>query len=502
MRSRIIFLLACLAVLAAGQLAAQSGSKTKLKVLFVGYDPSKPAPETSRSYPGMMSKEEFLKEYPVRMPAFKALLSQYFTEVATVDCRDWKAADSEPYDVTIFDFRTKELEPTRWDTTADGERRYISPRYLPDNFSRPVVFIASTASEMGDRIGLKLDWLCLCLDADAHHMNASHPIFKGPVNKVTPTMVIKNTPEGIYHYASGDTVPKQIPMWRVQKDGYMEGKPVRIGLVSRGSRFLEGPDAEVISSGVNQKDVTAVALARHGNFFLWGFGASPADMTEEAKQVFVNAVAYMKQFNGRVPITLKYSQTMATTDRVKEIQHNLSRKVYEDYVQQIKAFNEQSVKSKKDLDEKKAKGIALTSSEEESLQYLGNEQAIPTWEEFSAMMMGRFAQQFNGNVDGFKKYLNDNIDYVYCDPYGHDSYTIDTLVQQIGVSNHSIKLLETCINMLKENKKPDLALAVLKKYTPEKFNSAAEWQQWLNKNRKKLYFTETSGYRFQVNTYN
>jgi hypothetical protein len=501
MRSLII-LFTSVALFCTGQLFAQNGAKVKMKVLFVGYDPSKPAPEFNRSYPGMMSKEQFLAEYPVRMPAFKALLGQYFTEVSTIDCRDWKATDSDAFDVTIFDFKTQELEPAKREKGENGEMKYQSPRFLPDNFSKPVVFIASTASEMGDRIGLKLDWLCLCLDADAHHMNSAHAIFKGPVNKVSPTMVIKNTPEGIYHYASGDTVPKQIPMWRVQKDGYMEGKPVRIGLVSRGSRFTEGPDAEVISSGVNQKDVTAVALARHGNFFLWGFGASPADMTDEARKVFVNAVAYMKQFNGRVPITMKYSQTMATTDRVKDIQHSLTKKTYEDYAEQIKSFNEQSVKSKKELDEKKAKGIALTSSEEESLQYLGNTQPIPTWEEFSTMMMGNFAKQFSGNVEGFKKYLSDNIDYVYCDPEGQDSFTIDTLVLQIGVSNHSIKLLDTCVKMLKENKNPDLALAVLKKYTPEKFNTAAEWQRWLSKNRKKLYFTETSGYRFQVNTYN
>jgi hypothetical protein len=77
------------------------------------------------------------------------------------------------------------------------------------------LFVGSSADIMGRRIGLKLDWLCLCLDADAHHMNTRHAIFNGPVEKVTPTMVMKKTPDGIYEYPSGDTVPKIIPMWHV-----------------------------------------------------------------------------------------------------------------------------------------------------------------------------------------------------------------------------------------------------------------------------------------------
>ncbi|MBV4359248.1 hypothetical protein [Pinibacter aurantiacus] len=503
MKHRIIKLILAVAVIClGGQLSAQTVAKAKMKVLFVGYDPSKQMPESKRSYPGMMSKELFAKEYPVRMPAFKALLSQYFTEVATIDCRDWKPSDSDPYDVTIFDFKTKELEPTRQDTDANGRTtKYVSARYLPDNFSKPVVFIASTANEMGDRIGLKLDWLCLCLDADAHHMNLQHPIFKGPINKVSPTMVMKNTPDGIFHYSSGDTMPKQLPMWRVDKTGYLDGE-CRIGLVSRGSRFTEGPDAEVISSGVCQKDVTAVALGRHGNFFLWGFGSSPADMTDEAQKVFVNVVAYMKQFDGKMAITKKYNQTMATTDQVREIPKELTRAKYDDYVAMIKDFNTQNAKRKKELDEKKAAGKTLTSSEEESLMYIGREEAISTWEEFTTRIMGKYAATFGNDVTGFQKYINDNLDYVYCDAAAFYDYTIDSSVQKIGVSNHSIKLLDTCVKMMEDNNDPALALSVLKKYTAENFTTAKEWKKWIAKNRSKLYFSETNGYRFMINTYN
>lgn len=498
---RLAILLAI--TLVTGNLFAQnSHAKSPLKILFVGYDPSKPLPEFNRSYPGMMSKEGFIAEYPVRMPAFKKLLSEYFAEVKTIDCRDWKPADSDPYDVTIFDFKTTPLEPARTEKDAVGKTKYIPARYLPDDFSKPVIFIASTADEMGRAIGLKLDWLCLCLDADAHHIKTQHPIFNGPLEKVVPSMEKKKTPDGIYHYTTGKSVPKEIPMWRVQNVGYLDGKDVRIGLVARGNRFAESPDAEVISSGVCAKDVGAVALGRHGNFFLWGFSASPADMTDEARKVFVNAVAYIKQFDGKTPIARKYNDRMATTDDVREIIANASRDHYDEYVEEIKQFNEANAREKKRIDEKKASGQALTSSEKQSLMYIGNTQKIETYEEYLKMVMRDYSGRFGTDVAAFQKYLTDNFGYLYCDPNKFFEFSIDEDAKQIGISNHNIKLLEKCIDMLKHNEQPDLALRVLRRYTAEDFTTAKEWSSWLSKNRSKLFFTETDGYRFMVNTYN
>jgi len=498
---RILNLMVLALLVCAAPLFAQQRSLSPVKVLFVGYDPAKPMPEAKRSYPGMMAEKEFKAEYPLRMPAFKALLGQYFAEVKTVDCRDWKPADSEPYDVTIFDFATKPLEPAKQEKDKKGNMKYISARYLPDNFSKPVIFMASTADEMGRRIGLKLDWLCLCLDADAHHLNANHAIFKGPLEKVVPTMQNKKTPDGVFHYTTGAGIPKEIPMWRVQKEGYLDGTGARIGLVSRGNRFTESPDAEMISSGVCQKDVGAVALGRHGNFFLWGFGASPADMTEEAKKVFVNAVAYMKQFNGRTPIARKYNDRMATTNDVKEIIDNASKESYDDYVTQIKSFNEANAKQNKKLNDKKAAGEKLTREEEESLEYIGRQQEIDSWDVFLKRAMGKYAAKFGTDAAAFQKYMTANLPYIYCNPDGFFDYTIDEDVQQIGISNHSIKLLDACVAMLKKGEKSELALKVLKKYTGENFTTAKEWESWLSKNRSKLFFSETNGYRFMINTY-
>jgi hypothetical protein len=474
--------------------------KNPMKVLFVGYDPSKAAPALGRFAPGMMTKEGFLAEYPLRMPAYKALLQQYFTNVATMDCRDWKPEDSEGYDVTIFDFSTKVIEPARQERLSNGTTRSVSARYLPDNFSRPVIFIANTAPEMGQRIGLKLDWLCLCLDADAHHINVSHPIFKGPLEKVALTMVNKDTPEGLFHYTTGENLPKQIPMWRVQRQGYLDNKDVRIGLVARGNRFNESPDTEVISSGVNTKDLGAVALGRHGNFFLWGFGASPADMTEEAKKVFVNTVAYMKKFNGKPPIARKYNDRMATTDDVKEIIANATKEKYEEYVQSMKDFNAQGKKQKLQLENKVASGQTLTPEENASMSYLGQDAPIDSYESYLKSKMGKLAAKFGSDASAFQKYMKENFAYIYCDPNGFFSYEIDEEAKQIGLPNHDVRFLDACIKRLQKNDQPELALKMLKKYTNEDFSSAEDWGSWLAKNKNKLFFTETGDYKFMVNT--
>lgn len=468
--------------------SSAKNAKYPLKVLFVGYDVNR-MPQEFRE-----GLDEFTAKDSVRMPAFKALLNNYFTEVKTIDCRDWKPEDSKPFDVTVFDYRTTPIEK---EGNEDGKN--AQKYYLPDDFSKPVIFIGGTADIMGQSIGLKLDWLCLCLDADAHHLNTHHAIFNGPVENVIPSMVMKATPDGIYNYPSGDSIPKTIPMWQVQKLSYMRGDETRVGLVSRGEQFTDSPDAEVISSGVCLKNVSAVALGRHGNFFLWGFAASPDNMTEEAKKVFVNTVVYMKQFDGRLPIVRKYNVRMATTDNIRDIIDRATKAFWEKYVAYIEHINEEIIKSKKEIEAKLASGKQLTDMEKMSMNIPS--QAIPTWEDYLKKNMGEFHKQFGNKADDYRKFMNENLKFMYCDPNGFFSYSIDEDVKKLNISNHDPKLLEACIRMLKENKNKELALRILKRYTPENFDTAAEWENWYNTNKDRLFFTETGGYKFLINTY-
>lgn len=42
-----------------------------------------------------------------------------------------------------------------------------------------------------------------------------------------------------------------------------------------------------------------MAIGRHGNFLHWGFAALSDDMTDEARDVFANAVVYIAGFAGK-----------------------------------------------------------------------------------------------------------------------------------------------------------------------------------------------------------
>ena len=497
-------ILACIVGLVSiTMLQAQQIKKSAIKVLFVGYDPAKPMPDmkNGRAVPGMMSEQGFTAEYPVRMPAFKNLLTKYFTSVTTMDVRDWKAEDSNNFDVTIFDFPTNATKEMTSEVGPNGNRVYKPAEYLPQNFSKPTIFISGTADQMGRSIGTKLDWLCLCLDADAHHLNTTHPIFKGPLEKVVPTMVEKPTPDGIFHYASGKNMPKQLPMWRVDKVGYLDSENARVGLVARGSRFSESPDTEMISSGVCQKDVGAVALGRHGNFFLWGFGASPAGMTDEGQKVFVNTVAYMAQFDGRTPIARKPNDRMATTDDVKNIVLGVGKDQYDDYVKTIETMNSQNVELKKKIEAKQAAGEKLSAIEEQSLPYLDFKQNINPYEDFLKQSMGKFYDKFGTDVEAYRTYMLTNMPYIYCDPTAFFSYEVDEDAKALAISNHDIKILDKCIALLSKNEQVDLAKRVLTRYTWENFETAKEWKNWLLKYKSKLFFSETNGYKFMIDTY-
>jgi hypothetical protein len=463
-------------------------TKSPLKILFVGYDAHRIPREFRKGL------DDFTAKDSVRMPAYQQLLSAYFAEVKTMDCRDWKQGDSDPYDVTIFDYPTTPIEKG-----SNEKGNYITNRYLPDSYSKPTVFIGSTADIMGRRIGLKLDWLCLCLDADAHHLNTRHAIFNGPLEKVVPTMVMKKTPDNIYEYPSGDTIPVQIPMWKVQTVSYGKGDKVRIGMVSRGERFMDSPDVEAISSGVCIKSVTAVALGRHGNFFLWGFAASPDIMTAEAKKVFVNAVAYIKKFDGQAPIARKYNDRMATTDDIRMIAGMATKESWKKAVASYEESNKMMLEGKKKVETKVAAGETLT--DEEKMYLNVRPSPIPGWEEYLENISGPYYKQFGTDVDAYRKFMKENIDFMYCDPKAFFTYTVDEDVKKIDVPNHSLKLLETCIAMLKKDQDTELALRVLKRYTPVDFGSAKEWESWYKANKDRLFFTEPGGYKFLVNSY-
>ncbi|SMD15129.1 Disulphide bond corrector protein DsbC [Pedobacter nyackensis] len=452
-------------MLAFGQ---KSASLIPLKILYVGNDPSRPNPIPDAKS-GWPKRNHDLG--PTRMPDFKQFLDQHFKAVTLVDARDYKPALSNDYDVTIFDAQPEPLVPEKKIKDADGRIiKTIYAKYLPENFSKPVILLSGNGG-MVFSIGVKFAPECVCLGADAYNINTAHEIFKNPV-PVSITMPKKETP--VIAKLFSKELSEQVPMWRVQKESVYEGTGYPPGVVYF-HLGLNEPDAEFISGGVSAKDQHAAAIARHGNFLLWGFNAAPSDMTEEAKKVFINSICYIKKFDGQQPVVRLSADPFPVERASIAMGTDLAS---------LDGFNRY-----KTMWEKSSKpGTAAPKIEWNSF--------LQQRYEFVKSIAGADSLAVQMDTLSLVNYCRDNLKYF--NGTMERSGSIDLDVKSLGIANNDLRLLETCVEMLAQNKDKEKAMRLLKRYTNQNYNTASEWRNWLSKNRRNLFFTEAGGYKFIV----
>jgi hypothetical protein len=474
-------------------MAQKTAGLNKVSVLYVG---------GSANWENDVFKtpEDKAKDVLRRTASFEAMLKQYFSNVKVVDAKDYKQDMSNAYDVTVIDGTPKPIAERQMIKDAKGNvTKYVPPAYLTESFNKPVVFIGETGEKLGRTIGVKMDWYCLCLDAYAHSFRKEHPIFKGPF-PVKMTIEQKPTPEDAFHYAyySDKPLPKSLPMWRVQTKGYVTDEGFRIGMVSRPWGFEDSPDAESISSGVCAKTLDAVALGRHGNFFHWGFAASPEYMTPEAQSVLANAIVYISGFKDKGVIARKYQDRRATKEYLKEVKYLATKEAYDSFAEMDVTFNQQMLAEKKKAEEKKARNEKLSEREEQSLSY--ETQPKQSFEDFLKRNQKDLFDKFGTNTAAYLKYYDENKDYFYAEDAMY-VMTIDEDVKSLGIPNTDKRLLEKCITMLEKGQDTEKAKRILDRYTLVDYKTAGEWRSWYEKNKSRIFFTETGGYYFMVNSY-
>lgn len=466
-----------------------AAKKQSLKVLYVGG-------MTDTYQPASEEKDALIKE---RTEAFRQLLDRYFTSVTAVDGNDYTADMSKQYDVTILDGRPRPLKER--DVIKDSQGnivKYIPAKYLPDDFDCATVTIGQTGETVGRAIGLKNDWYCLCLDAQAHHWVKDHPIFKGPF-KVKMTVETCPTPSDAYHYAyyHDGPIPDELPMWRVQTKGFKTDKGFAIGMVARPWGYTDSPDAEYISSGVCAKTLDAVAIGRHGNFLHWGFAASPLYMTDEAKTVFANAVAYIAKFKGKTIQARKFNDRIATREYLKEIAYLVTKASYDERMESDREWHMERVKSYKAIIAKKAAGQELSDSEKEELKYGDPGEFKPrSREEYVKRYAKNFFDMFGTDEEAYAKYFKENYDYFYSE--GFYNIFLDDDVKAWGIPNYNHRLLDKAITSLEQDNETDRAARILARYTMADFKTPAEWRKWYETYKDRMYFTEAGGWKFLI----
>lgn len=464
--------------------------KSDLRVLYVGGSPD--IDNMSARPDSALVAQSVVK----RMASFEKMLKRYFKQVTVIHARDYRAALSDDYDVTVMDGKPTPILPEIMERNASGQvTRYEKPGYLPFDFDRPMLTIADMSDEIGRRIGVKNDWYCLCLDADAHHIRMGHPIFKGPF-PVKMTLANKPTPEVARTLPyEGGAAPDSLPMWRVQKEGYQSRPGTRIGMVSRPGGFEDSPEAEVISGGVSAKTLDAVAIGRHGNFLHWGFAASPDDMTVEARDVFANAIVYIAGFAGQTPIARKYDDRIITRHDIALLAFNATRQCYEYQTHAQENFNKLMQETQKKAKEKQARGEKLDNMEEISLGFQAQPQ--PSYEEGLQQHFPDLYALFGADEEGYADYFKDNAPYFYPKGYG---FQIDEDARSLGIPNNDIRLLDKAISLWESGERVGKARRLLTRYTLCRFTTPQEWRAWFEANKSRLFFTEAGGWVFLVNT--
>lgn len=318
-----------------------------------------------------------------------------------------------------------------------------------------------------------------------------HDLFHTP-NQVTLTIAPQPTPAAYKKVIADQTMP----MWRVQTEGYKEGSKQLIGLVSRDRGFLDSPDTESISSGVNSKNPNAVAIGRHGNFLLWGFAASPTYLTEEAKLVFINAVHYIQRFDHQAPIARKRKGTSLRASMRFTID-SLSEKSFAARLVRHNQFVAEDQERNEKVKARLAAGEEVSKAER---RMLGRSAPKPP-ERFENARRYFTAEQWLHVADDEVAIRKDLLQRMpFLRPHGYYELVVDEDLVKLGVGNNDIAMLDKAIATWAADNDKLVMRDVLMRYTDQSFATVGEWRNWLASNRARLFYTEAGGFKWLVNT--
>ena len=235
------------------------------------------------------------------------------------------------------------------------------------------------------------------------------------------------------------------------------GNRAEYGMVADGHGFEDSPDCERISGGVNSKGSRAVAIGRQANMLQWGFYGAPDRMTESARRAFLNAIVYMRRFDGDAPVVQKRS---------------VGRSWLQQYLEMLAGL-----------------------SEADRGQRGENSLAAYLLRNFPAELT-----QDKVDVARLQRWYDDNAEYLV----GNDSHAVavDADLQRLHLSNRKPEFLDWLLQHLDKDSADATdaqALQLAHKYLDADANAdGATLAKWIRSNRQFLFFSDTGGYRWFV----
>jgi len=424
---------------------------------------------------------------------FRSFLERHFTKITLHDLRTFKEDDAKGQDLVIFD----------WTPVSNGmgQPNFLKLLRLPERtlskeFTRPAIVIGPAGAKISSSLQLKIRPLCICLTGPAHHLALSHPLFHSPL-EVDPKLEQIPTPAEYPYLGLDPALGPTMNVWRAQKKDFPD---IDAGVVANLYGFNDSPDAEVFAQGIAEKGPDSVPLARHANFFLWGFSAPPADMTPAGKRLFINAVCYMRQFDGQTPLVRFESQSREWALRFAMLPRFLS----DDYKQR-------EIRRYRPLFKQHPGWIPATykgTVDDYISETLLRGTQAGTRQSMKRMLPEPLRKKFGLDADKYVAYYKENLEYLrpgdgdllglVVAGNGTYGFVVDEDAKAVGPSNRRAELLERCVTKLKKNDHAEVALRLLKRYTSQTFETAGPWRTWLDQNRRRLFFSDVGGYKFFV----
>lgn len=236
------------------------------------------------------------------------------------------------------------------------------------------------------------------------------------------------------------------------KDPAAEHQP---GWISYHQELDECPDVEIISGGLNERQVGGAALWRQGNLFHFAFDLSPSDMNETGQALLLNALVYITRFTEDRPIA-RTPSVFAEKDVSPRDKHWLEI-----------------------LFAPGSKPPAL-----DTMKYLMAPETITTVQ----AMGSTNAQQW------FKEYSS----YLTCAEDG--KLMVDKAAKNLSSHFDQPEFFEKTIALLDDQTKAAEAQKLLARYAPQgpANGTPALWRQWWLENRPYLFYATSGGYRWYI----
>jgi len=270
-----------------------------------------------------------------------------------------------------------------------------------------------------------------------------HPIFQGPLR--VDVVLDKDHPYADAHDDQGT--------WLVHTGEFKKGCDV--GMVSDGHGFEDSPDCERISGGINSKGPKAIAIGRQANLLHWGFYGAPDRLTDSGKRAFLNAIVYMKRFDGQVPLVQKLGR---------------GRTWFSQYIDAIARMKPEELK----------------------------ERGPKT---HAGYLLGLFPAEVTAgaiDVERLRKWYADHEEYFGPGKDQHSS-AIDQDLVSLQLSNRKPAFLDWLVERLGKSPTDELALRLAARYLgSDHGKDAATAVAWIGQNRPFLFFSDTGGYRWFV----